>query len=65
LALFTDCILPLTITFHYLFPQPVTAAAMQALFTSQPNAPLVIVGQSDMEDHAIDNPTLVPRELSF
>ncbi len=28
--------------------QPVTLAAMEALFTSQPGAPLVIIGQPDV-----------------
>jgi len=45
--------------------QPVTLAAMEALFTSQPGAPLVIIGQPDMEAQRIDNPVLVPGALSF
>jgi len=45
--------------------QPVTLAAMEALFTTQPGAPLVIIGQPDMENHSIDNPVVVPRALSF
>jgi len=45
--------------------QPVTLAAMEALFTSQPGAPLVIIGQPDVEGRKIDNPLLVPKALSF
>ena len=45
--------------------QPVTLAAMEALFQSQPGAPLVLIGQPDMERHQIDNPIYVPRMLSF
>jgi cytochrome d ubiquinol oxidase subunit I len=45
--------------------QPVTLAAMEALFESQPGAPLVLIGQPDMEKHTIDNPIILPRMLSF
>ncbi len=45
--------------------QPVTLAAMEALFTSQPGAPLVIIGQPDVPGRKIDNPLLVPEALSF
>jgi cytochrome d ubiquinol oxidase subunit I len=45
--------------------QPVTLAAMEALFTSQPGAPLVIIGQPDPEERRIDNPIIVPKALSF
>jgi cytochrome d ubiquinol oxidase subunit I len=44
--------------------QPVTLAAMEALFTSQPGAPLVILGQPDVNQRRIDNPLVVPRMLS-
>jgi cytochrome d ubiquinol oxidase subunit I len=47
------------------YNQPVTLAAMEALFTSQPGAPLVIIGQPDVEARKIDNPLMVPRMLSF
>jgi cytochrome bd ubiquinol oxidase subunit I len=47
------------------FKQPVTLAAMEALFATQPAAPLVIIGQPDMEQRKIDNPIVVPRLLSF
>ncbi len=45
--------------------QPVTLAAMEALFTSQPGAPLVIIGQPDVDGQKIDNPLIVPKALSF
>jgi cytochrome bd ubiquinol oxidase subunit I len=45
--------------------QPVTLAAMEALFTGQPGAPLVIIGQPDPDRSTIDNPIIVPRMLSF
>ena len=45
--------------------QPVTLAAMEALFESQPGAPIVLIGQPDVAEHKIDNPILVPNALSF
>ena len=45
--------------------QPVTLAAMEALFTGQPGAPLVIIGQPNVEEKKIDNPVVVPKMLSF
>jgi cytochrome bd ubiquinol oxidase subunit I len=45
--------------------QPVTLAAMEALFQGQPGAPLVIIGQPDVNAHKIDNPLMVPKALSF
>jgi cytochrome d ubiquinol oxidase subunit I len=45
--------------------QPVTLAAMESLFTSEPGAPLVIIGQPNVDEHKIDNSILVPRMLSF
>jgi cytochrome bd ubiquinol oxidase subunit I len=45
--------------------QPATLAGMEALFQSQPGAPLVLIGQPDMENRQIDNPILLPRMLSF
>src|SRR5579871_20134 len=47
------------------FNQPVTLAAMEALFESQPGAPIVLIGQPDMKDRKIDNPIIVPNALSF
>jgi cytochrome d ubiquinol oxidase subunit I len=45
--------------------QPVTLAAMEALFTGQPGAPLVIIGQPNVDEKKIDNPIIVPKMLSF
>jgi len=45
--------------------QPVTLAGMEALFQSQPGAPLVLIGQPDMDQRRIDNPVEVPKALSF
>jgi len=45
--------------------QPVTLAAMEALFNSQPGAPLVLIGQPNVNERKIDNPIEVPNALSF
>src|ERR1700727_586435 len=45
--------------------QPVTLAAMEALFETQPGAPIVLVGQPNVEAHKIGNPLNVPNALSF
>jgi cytochrome bd ubiquinol oxidase subunit I len=45
--------------------QPVTLAAMECLFDTREGAPLVIIGQPDMEEQKLDNPIIVPRALSF
>jgi cytochrome d ubiquinol oxidase subunit I len=45
--------------------QPATLAAVEALFASQPGAPLVIIGQPDVDARKIDNPVTVPKALSF
>jgi cytochrome d ubiquinol oxidase subunit I len=45
--------------------QPVTLAAMEALWETQPGAPLVILGQPDVANRHIDNPIVAPRMLSF
>src|ERR1700689_4082421 len=45
--------------------QPVTLAAMEALFATQPGAPLVLVGQPNVEERKIDNPLVIPNALSF
>ena len=47
------------------FHQPVTLAAMEALWETQPGAPLVILGQPDVPAQKIDNPIIVPKMLSF
>jgi cytochrome d ubiquinol oxidase subunit I len=38
---------------------------MEALFATQPGAPIVLVGQPDVEAKKIDNPIVVPNMLSF
>ena len=45
--------------------QPATLAAMEGLFTTEEGAPLVLIGQPDMEKRTIDNPIHVPNLLSF
>jgi cytochrome bd ubiquinol oxidase subunit I len=45
--------------------QPTTLAAMEALFETQPGAPLVIIGQPNVVERKIDNPILLPKMLSF
>jgi len=45
--------------------QPVTLAAMEALFESGPGAPLVLIGQPDIAQRRIDNPLIIPKMLSF
>jgi len=43
----------------------VTLAAMEGLFESQRGAPLVILGQPDLEKSKLDNPLVIPNMLSF
>jgi cytochrome d ubiquinol oxidase subunit I len=45
--------------------QPVTLAAMEGLFQSQPGAPLVLIGQPNVEQGTIDNVIQVPGVLSM
>jgi len=45
--------------------QPVTTAGMEALFQTEAGAPLVILGQPDVERRRIDNPIVVNKLLSF
>ncbi len=45
--------------------QPATTAAMEALFRTQAGAPMVILGQPDVERQRIDNPLVVNNALSF
>src|SRR5215475_5854557 len=45
--------------------QPVTLAAMEALFETQPGAPLVLIGQPNVDEKKIDNPLIIPSALSF
>ena len=45
--------------------QPATLAAMEAHFKTGEAAPMIILGQPDVEKQKIDNPFLVPGVLSF
>jgi cytochrome d ubiquinol oxidase subunit I len=45
--------------------QPITLAAMEGLFQTQAGAPIVLVGQPNMETLELDNPIQMPRMLSF
>ncbi|HVW83508.1 MAG TPA: cytochrome ubiquinol oxidase subunit I [Bryobacteraceae bacterium] len=45
--------------------QPVTMAAAEGLFRTEIGAPLVLVGQPDVEHERIDNPIAVNKVLSF
>jgi cytochrome d ubiquinol oxidase subunit I len=45
--------------------QPPTLAAMEGLFETQQGAPLVILGQPDVQKRRLDNPLQVPKMLSF
>jgi len=45
--------------------QPVTLAAMEGLFETKKGAPLVLIGQPDMEKKRLDNAIHIPNALSF
>jgi cytochrome d ubiquinol oxidase subunit I len=45
--------------------QPVTLAAMEGLFQTERGAPIVIIGQPNVEARKLDNPIMVPKVLSF
>jgi cytochrome d ubiquinol oxidase subunit I len=45
--------------------QPAAVAAMEGLFTSQKNAPIVLMGQPNEERKSIDNPLVANGVLSF
>ncbi len=47
------------------FEQPVTLAAMEALFSTERGAPLALIGQPDVAKQQLDNPLIVPDALSF
>jgi len=47
------------------YHQPVTLAAMEALFAPEPGAPLVLIGQPNVDEKKIDNPLIIPSALSF
>lgn len=45
--------------------QPVTLAAMEGLFQTTQSAPIVLIGQPDVDRKQLDNPIIVPSVLSF
>lgn len=45
--------------------QPAAVAGMEGLFHSEKGAPIVLLGQPDIENQKIDNPLAVNRVLSF
>jgi cytochrome bd ubiquinol oxidase subunit I len=45
--------------------QPVTLAAMEGLFDTRQGAPLVLIGQPDVERQRLDNAVHIPNMLSF
>lgn len=45
--------------------QPTGFAAMEGLFKTTSGAPMVLIGQPDMDRLALDNPIELPRVLSF
>lgn len=45
--------------------QKPTLAGMEGVFKTQNGAPLVILGQPDMQNRRLDNPLEIPRALSF
>ncbi|MFQ5876220.1 MAG: cytochrome ubiquinol oxidase subunit I [Acidobacteriota bacterium] len=45
--------------------KPAAFAAMEGLFETEAGAPIVLVGQPDMDERRLDNPIFVPRLLSF
>ncbi len=45
--------------------QPATLAAMEGLFETEDGAPVVLMGQPDMDNLELDNPLEVPDALSF
>jgi cytochrome d ubiquinol oxidase subunit I len=45
--------------------QPPTLAAMEGLFTEQAGAPIVLIGQPNVDEGRIDNPVIIPGALGF
>ncbi len=45
--------------------QPEKAAAMEGIFRTEAGAPLVIMGQPNMQTLTLDNPFVIPKMLSF
>jgi len=45
--------------------QPTTLAAMEGLFKTESGAPIVLIGQPDVDKQRLDNPLEIPHMLSF
>jgi len=45
--------------------QPATLAGMEGLFRTERSAPILILGQPDVENQKLENPVSVPAALSF
>ncbi len=45
--------------------QPATMAAMEGIFQTQTHAPIIFIGQPNMEKKRLDNPLYMPGILSF
>lgn len=45
--------------------QPATLAAMEGLYKTEANAPLVIIGQPNTAEQKLDNPIFIPGALGF
>jgi cytochrome d ubiquinol oxidase subunit I len=45
--------------------QPATLAGMEGLFETQSGAPILILGQPDVENQKLENPISIPAGLSF
>jgi len=45
--------------------QPTTLAAMEGLFKTESGAPIVLIGQPDVDKQRLDNPIEIPHMLSF
>ena len=45
--------------------QPPTLAAMEGLFAEQVGAPIVLIGQPNVDEGRIDNPVIIPGALGF
>jgi cytochrome bd ubiquinol oxidase subunit I len=50
---------------HFVFMTYHPIAGMEGLFQSEKGAPLVVMGQPDLEAEMIDNPLAVNKVLSF
>ncbi len=45
--------------------KPAAFASMEGIFTTEEGAPLVLIGQPDVEARRLDNPIQIPKFLSF